>query len=170
MWTVARTHSQNEAKACFHLRRAGLRCFWPVIHEYFVDRRTHKEHFKIKAALVSGYVFVELDNNDDRAAALGALGVASLLGWRTDAGYVLAAVRDSYVTTLIEAGPEIVNKKNSKGHFKRGQKVRLALSAVTDIIGEFERLDSKGNAIIRIETLGKVCKTTVEPDRLLAAE
>lgn len=168
-WHVARTN-KREHQACFYLTRAGIRSFWPVRHEYFIDSRTKIERFKIKPQLVNGYVFVELLNDDDRAAALSAIGVASLLGSWTDEGYRLATIRDSYVTDLIDHGPVIENKRNTRGRFKPGQKVKLALTAISEIIAEYEGLDSKGRAIVKVETLGKLCSTTVDESRLTAAD
>ena len=169
MWAVARTINR-EQKALFHLRRAHIRCYWPVLHEYFVDKRTHLEQFKVRPQLVSNYIFVELLSDDDRASALNAIGVASLLGSWTGDGYRLAKIPDAYVTDLMDAGPEIVNKRNTKGRFKRGQKVKLALSGISEIIADFERLDSKGRSVILINTLGKLCETTIDENRLTAAD
>ncbi len=93
--------------------------------------------------------------------------MAGLLGWWTDEGYRLATIPTHYVTDLIDAGPQLVNKSKP---FNKGQKVKIALNAVSEIIGEYETLDGSGKAVVTLEAFGGKRLVTVELKRLQAAE
>jgi len=167
-WHIARVVGR-ETRASLYLNRAGIRNFRPVEHFYFIDKRTKTERFRERPRF-GGYVFVELHNAAERDAACRAIGVAGLLGHWTESGYRLAEVPTHYVTDLIDAGPVILNKANTKGRFRHGQKVKLALNAVAEIIGEFLELDDKGKAVVTVSALGGVYPVHVEQERLIAAE
>lgn len=167
-WHIARTIGR-ESRASLYLNRAGIRNFRPVEHFYFIDKRTKVERFRERPRF-GGYVFVELHDAAEREAACRAIGVAGLLGHWTETGYRLAEVPRHYVTDLIDAGPVVLNKRNSRQPFKKGQKVKLALNAVAEIIAEFAQLDGKGKAVVTVTTLGVACPVHVELERLQAAE
>ncbi len=164
-WHVCKTIGR-ESRASLYLSRAGIRNFRPVEHHYFIDRRTKAERFRERPRF-GGYVFVELHNAAERDAACRAIGVAGLLGWWTDEGYRLATIPTHYVTDLMDAGPQLVNKSKP---FNKGQKVKIALNAVSEIIGEYEALDGAGKAVVTLEAFGGQRLVTVELKRLQAAE
>ena len=168
MWCVAKTIGR-ETRACFYLSRAGIRNFRPVENRWFKDKRTGQQKYRI-ASVFSGYVFVELNGHDERDAACRAIGVSGLLGWWSDSGYRLAEVPAHYVTDLMDAKPRDINKPNARS-FNKGQKVELALNALSKIVGEFKgELDGSNKAVITLQTLGSSYDVTVNLDRLLAAE
>jgi transcription antitermination factor NusG len=167
-WHVARCIGR-ESRASLYLSRAGIRNFRPVEHHYFIDRRTKAERFRERPRF-GGYVFVELHNAAERDAACRAIGVAGLLGWWTDEGYRLATIPTHYVTDLIDAGPVILNKVNTKGRFRHGQKVKLALGAIADIIGEYQGLDDRGLNVVTAVMFGAMRELHLQPERLEAAE
>lgn len=169
-WHIARVYG-HEHQAAFYLRRHGLRCFYPVEHHYIdiSKRRKDGPEFRI-APKFKGYLFVELFNAADRERATQARYVAGFLGSWLDSGFKLAAVPDHYVTDLMDARPREYNRP---GHprFKPKQKVKLALSAISEIIGSFKGdVDSSGNCVIALDVLGKTCDVTVKIERLQAAE
>jgi transcription antitermination factor NusG len=167
-WHVCKVVGR-ESRACFYLSRAGVRSFHPVEHRYFLDKRTKQQKFRV-ASVFPGYVFVELHGHDDRDAACRAIGVTGLLGWWADSGYRLATIPTQYVTDLMDAKPREINKPHSRS-FNKGQKVELALNALSKIVGEFKgELDGTDKAVITVNTLGSSYDVTVKFDRLLAAE
>jgi transcription antitermination factor NusG len=167
-WHVARCIGR-ESRASLYLSRAGIRNFRPVENRWFKDKRTGQQKYRV-ASVFPGYVFVELHGHNDRDAACRAIGVAGLLGWWADSGYRLAEVPTHYVTDLMDAKPRDLNKPHSRS-FNKGQKVELALNALSKIVGEFKgELDGTGKAVITVQTLGSSYDVTVKLDRLLAAE
>ena len=164
-WHIARVFGR-ESRASLYLSRAGIRNFRPVEHHYFIDRRTKVERYRERSRF-GGYVFVELHNAAERDAACRAIGVAGLLGWWTGEGYRLATIPTHYVTDLMDAGPQLVNKSKP---FNKGQKVKIALNAVSELIASFETLDGPGKAVVTLEAFGGQRKVTVELGRLMAAE
>jgi transcription antitermination factor NusG len=167
-WHIARVFG-HEHQAAFYLRRHGLRCFYPVEHHYYIDKRTRENRFRIVPRF-KGYVFVELLSPVERARATQARHVAGFLGSWTGDGYRLATVADHYVTDLMDARPREYNKPGC-AKFKPGQKVKLALNAITEIIGIYKgEVDTSGNCVISVNTLGKACDVPVKLERLEAAE
>jgi transcription antitermination factor NusG len=164
-WFVARTVGR-ESRACLYLSRAGIRAFRPVEWHYFIDRRRNVERYRERPRF-AGYVFVELHNAAERDAACRAIGVAGLLGWWTDEGYRLATIPTHYVTDLMDAGPQMVNKSKP---FKKGQKVKIAYNAISEIVADFEGLDKDGKALVTLAILGGQRLVAVELKRLAAAE
>jgi transcription antitermination factor NusG len=167
-WHIARV-AGRETRACLYLSRAGIRNFRPVEHHYFIDRRTKVERYRERPRF-GGYVFVELHSAAERDAACNAIGVAGLLGWWTDDGYRLATIPTHYVTDLMDAGPVVLNKVNTKGRFRHGQKVKMALGALAEIIGEFQELDKKGLNVVKGVLFGKEQRFHLPDARLEAAE
>jgi transcription antitermination factor NusG len=164
-WHVARCIGR-ETRAALYLSRAGIRAFRPVEHHYFIDRRTKVERYRERSRF-GGYVFVELHDAAERDAACNAIGVAGLLGWWTDEGYRLATIPTHYVTDLMDAGPELFGKSRP---FKKGEKVRIAFNAVSEIIAEFEALDGSGKCVVTLEAFGGKRFVSVDIERLQAAE
>jgi transcription antitermination factor NusG len=164
-WHVARCIGR-ETRAALYLSRAGIRNFRPVEHHYFIDRRTKVERYRERPRF-GGYVFVELHNAAERDAACNAIGVAGLLGWWTDEGYRLATIPTHYVTDLMDAGPHLVGKSKP---FNKGQKVKIAYNAISEIVADFEGLDKDGKALVTLAMLGGQRLVAVELKRLQAAE
>ena len=169
-WHVCRTIGR-ETRASFYLSRAGIRNFRPVEHHYFIDRRTKAERYRERPRF-GGYVFVELHNAAERDAASRAIGVAGLLGWKTDSGYKLAEIPTHYVTDLMDAGPKEFNKRNSNPHcpFQKGNKVNFIDDRMKAFLAEFEGVDDEGKGVITFHMFGKGFTTKVELERLQAAE
>ncbi len=167
-WHIARVYG-HEHQAEFYLRRHGVRCFYPVEHHYYTDKRTKEQRFRIVSKF-KGYVFVELLSPSERDKATQARHIAGFLGSWTDDGYRLATVPDHYVTDLMDARPREYNKPGA-AKFKPGQKVKLALSSLSEIIGSFKgEVDNKGRCVISVDTLGGSREIKVKLERLLAAE
>jgi transcription antitermination factor NusG len=164
-WHVARCVGR-ESRASLYLNRAGIRNFRPVEHHYFIDKFTKVERYRERPRF-GGYVFVELHNDAERDAACRAVGVAGLLGWWTDDGYRLAQIPAHYVTDLMDAGPQMVGKSKP---FNKGQKVRIAFNAVSEILAEYKELDGHGKAVVTLEAFGGQRFVTVDIQRLQAAE
>jgi transcription antitermination factor NusG len=166
-WHIARVVG-HEHKAAFYLRRHGLRCFYPVEHYWQKNTRTKKWGFKIKPVF-GGYVFVELLSPAERDKATQARYVAGFLGSWMESGYKLATVPDHYVTDLMDARPREYNKPGC-AQFKPGQKVEIAKDFIKGVIGQFERLDDSGQAVVTVYSRGGAFTFKVAQERLQAAE
>jgi transcription antitermination factor NusG len=158
-WHIARCVGR-ESRACVYLLRAGIRRFWLTRHVYFIDRRTKEERYRVLSRW-PGYVLIELKKPEDWSKAKGAIGVADIFH---------EAIPDHYVTDLIDHGPLIENKQNTKGRLEPNQKVKIAIGAISDVEARFKALDAKGKAVVEVNTLGGVYEVTVAPERLQAAE
>jgi transcription antitermination factor NusG len=167
-WHVAQTNG-HEWKACFYLRKAGIRCFWAVEHVYYIDARTKQEKFRIRA-LFPKYVFVELLNADERDAAREAIGVARLLGWMTEGGFKLATIPDHSVTDLMDAGPPAINKRKEQKKPKRGDKVKIAIKGINEILATFSSVDNSGKYVVVASMLGSETPIHVRPEDVSVIE
>lgn len=165
-WFVARTKGR-ESRAAVDLQRHGVRAFWPRLHRYYVDKRTKEERFRL-AALIPGYVFVELDTAKERDYVQSCYYLGGLLGEWTEAGFRPREIPTRYVVDLIEHGPLEVNKRHTRAPFKKGDRVKLSLSAVTSIIADVNGIDIDGKVVIKAELLGGARFIHVEPERLEA--
>lgn len=167
-WHVAKVYG-HEHQAWFHLKRKGVECFYPVDHDYG-HRKVKKKGDFIIVPRWPGYVFVELHDADDRARALSAKHVYGLLGSMEETGYRLAEIPKRYMIDMMEAR---IRKLHVPGAamFNKGQKVELAINAITKITAKFKDvIDGTGKAVVSVETLGSSYDVTVDIARLEAAE
>lgn len=173
MWICARVKgigTRAEHRASTDLKRHGVESFWPQQHRYFIDRLKKQERYR-ESALLPGYLFCRLRRPIDRDIISGCYFLSYVLGSWTGERFLPREIPGSYVTALIEHGPFEINKMNTKGRFKIGQKVKVALNALTEIIGEYKgEVDGKGKAVINVSAFGKTFDVQIGHERLAAAE
>ena len=75
-----------------------------------------------------------------------------------------------YVVDLIEHGPFEINKMHSKIPFKKGDRVKLSLNSLAEIIADVEGIDKSGKVVVRAELLGGIRLVHVAHERLQATE
>lgn len=163
-WFVARTRGR-ESRACVDLERHGVRAFCPKLHRYSIDKRTKQEKFR-PSALMPGYAFVRLETAQDRDKVGRCMFVASLLGCWTGERFTPREIPSSYVAELIDHGPFEIGKRHSHSNLKRGQKVKLALNGIAEIIAEVEGIDQSGKVMVWAELFGGSRLVHVEHERL----
>jgi transcription antitermination factor NusG len=172
MWIAARVRgvgTRAEHRAATDLRRHGIEAFWPEQRRFFICRRSREEKYR-SCSLIPGYLFCRLKRDVDREIIAASYFMSYLLGGWHEGQFHPREIPASYVSTLIEHGPFEVNRLKSRAPFKRGQKVKLALGRIADIIGEVEGVDVSGKIMINAELFGGVRKIPVDQDRLEAAE
>ncbi|MFA4974572.1 MAG: transcription termination/antitermination NusG family protein [bacterium] len=160
-WHVIKS-SGRDTRADFYLRRAGLRTYRPLEHRYFIDRRTQAQKFREKS-LMPGYIFVRLDNIADIARIRNAIGVSYILGNWEGERFVPAEIPGEWVENLEKAGPLIVGKKVA---YRKGDKIRLIINKISDMILECEGVDGRGRVMVGVEMLGKRQIVRVDPERV----
>ena len=165
MWYCARTKGR-ESRAAVDLERRGVRAFWPRQHRFYVDKRTREEKFRVNA-LIPGYLFVELDTVAERDKVQNCYYLSGLLGEWSEAGFRPREIPTRYVVDLIEHGPWEVNKRHTRAPFKKGERVKLSLNRLTEIIADVEAIDKAGNVVVMADLLGGVRLIHVEPERLV---
>ena len=163
-WFCARARGR-ESRAAVDLERHGVRAFLPRLHRFYVDKRSREEKFRV-GALIPGYVFVELQTAKERDYVQSSYYLGGLLGEWSEAGFRPREIPTRYVVDLIEHGPWEVNKRYSKAPFKKGDRVRLSLSAVTSIIADVNGIDIQGKVVVKADLLGGIRLIHVEPERL----
>jgi len=167
-WFVARTKGR-ESRASLDLSRHGVRAFWPKQHRFFIDKRTKEEKFRV-SALISGYLFCHLETAAERERVQSCYYLSGLLGEWTQTGFKPREIPTRYVVDLIEHGPFEVNKMRSRVAFKKGDRVKLALNSLAEIIADVEGIDKSGKVVVRADLLGGIRLVHVEPERLTATE
>jgi transcription antitermination factor NusG len=160
-WYCAKTIGR-ETRARFYLERAGLSAFRPEIHRYFKDRRTQQEKFRI-LGLFPGYVFVRIETDAERDRATSAIGVGYLLGNWTGDRFLPRQMPLQWIESLIEAGPIIQGKRIA---YQKGQKVKAAVGALADLIGEIDSIDKERSAVVKMEMFGTVRQVRVALEHL----
>jgi len=167
-WFVARTKGR-ESRASVDLGRHGVRAFWPRSHRYYIDKRSKQEAFRV-SALIPGYLFVELETVAEREKVQSCYFLSGLLGEWSDSGFRPREIPTRYVVDLIEHGPFEINKMHSKIPFKKGDRVKLSLNSLAEIIADVEGIDKAGKVVVRAELLGGIRLVHVAPERLQATE
>lgn len=163
-WYVARTKGR-ESRAAVDLERHGVRAFWPRLHRFYLDKRTKEERFRL-AALIPGYVFVELQTAKERDYVQSCYYLGGLLGEWSDAGFKPREIPTRYVIDLIEHGPFEVNKRHTRAPFKKGDRVKLSLGHIAGIIAHVNGIDIHGKVVVSADLLGGIRLIHVEPERL----
>jgi len=163
-WFCAKTIG-HENVALAHLARAGLTTFRPEVHRYFRNRY-HREQRRI-ANEIPGYIFVRLWSPEDMGRAEGAIGVKYLLGSMEHGVRKPREIEAGWIMELMRCGPRIEGKKMA---FKKGAKVKRAVGALADIIGEVEGVDTKGPVTLSIEMFGAMREVRISAERLELAE
>ena len=143
-WYVAKTIGRP-SRAAFYLRRSGLEAFYPIIHRYFIDKRSHIEKFR-ETALLPGYVFFIAQSKSDFGRAVSCIGVHGILGFWRDGEHIPIAMPSIYMGELIVNSPIIEGKRRK---YCTGELVKVALAGVRDIIASVESHDG---AKVRIKT------------------
>lgn len=132
-WLAAKTIGRA-SRACWYLDRAGVRSFHPVVHRYYLDRRTRQEKFRV-AELFPGYLFIRPEGPLEYAKAKNAIGVAYILGGFSGERFVPREIPAEWVETLEKAGPVLVGKRRK---FVKGQKIRVVISNIAEIVATVE--------------------------------
>lgn len=129
-WYVAKT-SGMEGRARRYFERAGIKAVSPEIHRYFSDKRTGVEKCRV-GRVFPGYIFFRPSDRKQAAHAWHVMGVAYVLGERSNGGdFVAKAMPVGWVERLIEAGPIIEGKRKK---FCNGDEVKLIIGGLSDII------------------------------------
>jgi transcription antitermination factor NusG len=118
-------------------------------------------------ALIPGYLFVELETVAERDKVQNCYYLSGLLGEWSEAGFRPREIPTRYVVDLIEHGPWEVNKRHTRAPFKKGERVKLSLNRLTEIIADVEAIDKAGNVVVMADLLGGVRLIHVEPERLV---
>lgn len=147
-WFCCKTRGR-EKDAEFHIGRAGVECFRPTIHKYFINKY-QREKMRI-ISLIPGYLFVRLVRVQDHGLVANAIGVAYLLGSRDGMVFMPREIPSKWVTELIDAGPVVQGKKMA---FKKGNRVKRAVGHIAEIIGEVEGVEACGKLRISIDFIG----------------
>jgi transcription antitermination factor NusG len=167
-WFCAKTIGR-ETRAELYLERAGIDAFRPVIHRYFVDRRTQQERHRV-LSLFPGYIFARIETDDERDLATSAIGVSYLLGNWTGDRFLPRQMPSQWIAHLIEAGPIIQGKKSTVKKGDRVKRVFGAISGLADIIGEVEKVDKSRFAVVKTTLFGAERRIKIAVDHLEAAE
>lgn len=165
-WYCARTIGRH-TRAAFYLRRAGVRYCCPEVHKYGLTPRDRARNAFRVSALFPGYCFVRLDNDEDRAKALGATGVHRLLGHWTGETYLLAEIAPDWIEAVEKAGPLVVGKK---APFKPGNRVKLAIGRLAEAVGQVEGLDADKVIAVKLTMFGAERVVRVDPSHVQDAE
>lgn len=161
VWYAAKTVGR-ETRALFYLARRGVKAFRPEVHRYFVDRHTRQEKFRV-TSLFPGYVFVDIHGAAERDRASRAIGVTGLLGMWTGDGFMPKEIPSQWIHDLMDAGPQITGKKIA---FRKGERAKVAIGRIGEIITEVEGVDKSGKVRLTIEMFGSCRKVLVSQDKL----
>jgi len=130
------------------IERLGFSTFRPERHVY---SRKHGRETMRATSLMPGYVFVGAVEAQDAFRAAQATGVAYLLGNRVGDAFAPAQIPSQWVEALRDAGPAVEGKAIA---FKKGENAKVALGKLVEIIGEFERFDETGKAVLNVILFG----------------
>jgi hypothetical protein len=159
-WLAAKI-SGHANRASFYLERAGVLSFRPIIHKYYKDKRTQQERFRV-AELFQGYIFIRPESPLEYARAKDAIGVSYILGGYSGERFIPKEIPLEWIEELERSGPMIVGKRRK---FERGQHVRAAVNAISEIIGTVEAHNGR-RVTIRAVMFGAEMKIDVDEDKI----
>jgi hypothetical protein len=148
-------------RALLYLDRAGVRSFRPIVHKYYKDSRTQQERFRI-ADLFTGYIFIRPESPLEYALAKNAIGISYILGGYSGERFIPKEIPLEWVEELERSGPMIIGKRRK---FQRGQKVRAAVNAISEIIGTVEAHNGR-KVTMRTIMFGAEMKIDVDEDKI----
>jgi transcriptional antiterminator RfaH len=132
-------------------------------------RKTRRHARRIETVLVPffpGYLFVTLDLSRDRWRSVnGTYGVASLV-MQGDVPVPLPA-------GIVEDLQQYCDDEGAihwHGDIKPGQRVQIVDGALTELIGQLERLDSVGRVRVLLDILGRQTPILLPRESIVSAE
>ena len=160
-WYVAKTHTNAEEKALFHLQRQGFDVYLPR----YLRRVSHARRISWQPRpLFPTYLFVTMGGPDQRWRAINStIGVAHLIC--DECGPLPVP------TGAVET---IRHQEDERGHvitgqnmvYKKGIKVQVISGAFSDQIGLFECATDDERAIILLNIMGRQVKSRVKIDAI----
>jgi transcriptional antiterminator RfaH len=162
-WFVVNTHSQDENKAAFHLRRQGFDVYLPR----YLKRRSHARKVEwVPAPMFPRYLFISLD--------------PELNQWRsirsTVGVYQFVCQGDQPTPVPVGIVESIQGSENDQGlvalglghRFKRGDKVRVVNGAMADQIGLIDCSDDQERVFILLDLMGRQVRVRLSLDSVTA--
>lgn len=162
-WYVAKTHTNGEQKALFHLRRQGFDVYLPR----YLRRVSHARRISWQPRpLFPTYLFVAMTGPDQRWRAINStVGVAHLICDErgpvpVPAGIVATLQHEEDDRGLVMTGRKVP--------FKKGAEVQIISGAFAEHIGRFEGATDDERVIILLDLLGREVRTKVQLDAITA--
>jgi len=154
-WCVINTLPHQEARAEANLVRQGYRAWLPTFER---SRRHARRIDTVRVPLFPGYIFVELDLQDELWAPInGTFGVRRLLCQRERPAIVSKNFIETLRGTIDDEG--LVAIPDSE--LKPGQKVRIVAGPFVDCVGTLLSLTSKKRVEVLLGVLNASISTTV---------
>jgi transcription antitermination factor NusG len=120
--------------------------------------------------MFKGYLFVEIETALQRDYVQSCYFLSGLLGEASEAGFKPREIPTRYVVDLIEHGPLEIGKAKSRAQYRKGQKVKVAISSLNEIFAEVDSIDKKGKIVIFADLLGGQRVIHVDPKQIELVE
>ncbi len=162
-WFVAKTRSNGETKASYHLRRQGFEIYLPM----FMRRISHARRTSWQPRpLFPNYLFVQITESQQRWRAINStIGISHLIC--DDKGPL--PIPERVVDDLRDAEDERgIIHTGRKVPFEKGAAVQIMSGAFADHIGRYEGKTADERVIILLNLLGRQVRTQVEMDFITA--
>jgi transcriptional antiterminator RfaH len=162
-WYAVQCLSNRETGAAAHLENQDFPVFLPR------RRKTRRHARRIETVLAPffpGYLFVTLDLSRDRWRSVnGTYGVARLVMQGEAPAPVPAGVVEGLQQCCDDEGAI-----HWQGEIKPGQRVQIVDGALTELVGQLERLDSLGRVRVLLDILGRQTPILLPRESIVSAE
>ena len=160
-WYVAKTQSNAESNAAFHLRRQGFDVYLP---QYF-RRVSHARRVSWQPRpLFPTYLFVTTSPAQQRWRAINStVGVSHLICDEQGPLPVPAGIVEEIRNSEDERGLVLTGRKIP---FARGAEVQIMSGAFADQVGWFECATDDERVVILLDLLGRQVRTKVKLDAI----